>query len=63
MVFADGVRSAEFERLLPASLCDCQRRDPMTGETLLRVRIPDTELLNRALEILAGLVESLRRSR
>jgi hypothetical protein len=38
-------------------------RDPTTGETFLRVRVPDAEALNRVLEATAGLVESLRRDR
>jgi hypothetical protein len=38
-------------------------RDPMTHETFLRVRVPDTELLKRALEAAAELVESLRHDR
>jgi hypothetical protein len=35
----------------------------MTGETFLRVRVPDTDLLHRALEAAAGLVESVQRDR
>ena len=38
-------------------------RDPTTGETFLRVRVPDAEALNRVLDATAGLVESLRRDR
>jgi SNF2 family DNA or RNA helicase len=38
-------------------------RDSTTGETFLRVRIPDTQLLNRALQAAAGLVESLQLDR
>jgi hypothetical protein len=38
-------------------------RDPTTGETFLRVRVPDAEALNRVLEATAGLIESLRRDR
>ncbi len=38
-------------------------RDSTTGETFLRVRVPDTQLLNRALQAAAGLVESLQLDR
>ena len=36
-------------------------RDAKTGETFVRVRVPDAEVLNRAVEAAAGLLESLRR--
>jgi len=32
-------------------------------DTFLRVRVPDADVLNRALEAAAGLLESLRRDR
>jgi hypothetical protein len=34
-------------------------RDAMTGETFFRVRVPDTELLNRLLDAAAGLAYSV----
>ncbi len=36
-------------------------RDAKTGETFVRVRVPDAEVLNRAVEAAAGLLESFRR--
>jgi superfamily II DNA or RNA helicase len=38
-------------------------RDPTTGETLLRMRIPDAQLLDRAVQAAARLVQSLHLAR